>query len=202
MPSRVGGFGPGGEGRLDEDTVVQALASRTLLYDKSGEEHYNLISALHKSVRNSDDDATLYWLTRMLEAGEDRRFLVRRLIRMASEDIGMADPTALGVAVAAAEAWDRLGSPEGELAIVQAAVHLARAPKSNALYTGYARAREDVERSAADPVPLHLRNASTALMKDVGYGKGYRYAHDDPEAREEMTCLPPSLADRRYFAKE
>ena len=189
-------------GRIDDAVLAEALQRKTLHYDKGGEEHYNLISALHKSIRNSDDDAALYWLTRMLEAGEDRRFLVRRLIRMAVEDIGLADAAALGVAVAAAAAWDRLGSPEGELAIVQAAVYLARAPKSNALYTGYGRAREDVESSAAEPVPLHLRNASTRLMKDVGYGEGYRYAHDDPAATEEMTCLPPSLLGRRYFAPE
>jgi len=189
-------------GVVDDAVLAEALQRKTLHYDKGGEEHYNLISALHKSVRNSDADATLYWLTRMLEAGEDRRFLVRRLIRMASEDIGMADPAALGVTTAAADAWDRLGTPEGELALVQAAVYLARAPKSNALYTGYARAREDVERSAAEPVPLHLRNAPTKLMKEEGYGAGYRYAHDDPEARDEMTCLPPSLLDRRYLDED
>jgi putative ATPase len=186
-------------GAVDERILAEALQRKVLHYDKSGEEHYNLISALHKSVRNSDDDATLYWLVRMLEAGEDRRFLVRRLIRMATEDIGLADPGALSVTVDAAAAWDRLGSPEGELAIVEAAVYLARAPKSNALYRAYDEARRDVEGSAAEPVPPHLRNASTRLMKEAGYGEGYRYVHDDPEAREEMTCLPPSLRKRRYF---
>ena len=188
-------------GLVDEAVLAEALQRKTLHYDKSGEEHYNLISALHKSVRNSDDDATLYWLVRMMEAGEDRRFLARRLIRMAVEDIGLADPGALHVTVDAAAAWDRLGSPEGELALVQAAVYLARAPKSNAIYRAYDAARGDVERSAADPVPLHLRNAPTGLMKAAGYGQGYRYAHDDPDARDEMTCLPDSLAGRRYFGE-
>ena len=192
-----------GNGALVDDAILaEALQRKTLHYDKSGEEHYNLISALHKSVRNSDDNASLYWLTRMLEAGEDRRFLARRLIRMAMEDIGLADPAALQVTVAAAEAWDRLGSPEGELALVEAAVYLARAPKSNALYRAYDRARGDVERTSAEPVPLHLRNAPTSLMKEAGYGEGYRYAHDDPVARDEMTCLPPSLEDRPYFEEE
>ncbi|MEW6073539.1 MAG: replication-associated recombination protein A [Planctomycetota bacterium] len=186
-------------GTIDDAVAAEALQRKTLLYDQSGEDHYNLISALHKSVRNSDENASLYWLVRMLEAGEDRRFLARRLIRMAMEDVGLADPAALGIAVAAAEAWDRLGPPEGELALVQAAVYLARAPKSNALYRAYGRAREDVERSSAEPVPLHLRNAPTRLMKEEGYGAGYRYVHDDPAARDEMTCLPPSLLGRRYL---
>jgi putative ATPase len=186
---------------LDDATLVQALQRKQLAYDKSGEEHYNLISALHKSIRNSDDNASLYWITRMLEAGEDRDFLARRLIRIAVEDIGLADAFALRIALDGADAWQRLGTPEGELALVQVAVYLARAKKSNAVYVAYDQAREDVQRTAAEPVPLHLRNASTRLMKEAGYGAGYRYAHDDPAARDEMKCLPPSLAERRYFRK-
>ena len=187
-------------GRVDSGLLDQALQRKALLHDKSGEEHFNLISALHKSVRNSDADATLYWLTRMLAAGEDGNYVARRLIRMAVEDVGLADPFALRLALDTADAWHRLGSPEGDLALVQAAVYLARARKSNAIYKAFGRAREDVERTAAEPVPLHLRNPVTSLMRAAGYGQGYRYAHDDPEAREEMTCLPPSLQGRRYFA--
>lgn len=195
--------GDGGEpGVLGDELLSEALQRKHLHYDKSGEEHYNLISALHKSVRNSDEDATLYWLTRMMEAGEDGQYLARRLIRMASEDIGLADPFALRVTLDAAEAFGRLGYPEGKLALVQAAVYLARAPKSNVLYTGLGKAEEDVQRTAAEGVPRHLRNAVTDLMKQAGYGKGYRYAHDDPEAKTEMTCLPPSLAGRRYLNAE
>jgi putative ATPase len=175
------------------------LQRKQLAYDRAGEQHYNLISALHKSIRNSDDNASLYWLTRMLEAGEDRDFLARRLIRIAVEDIGLADPFALRVALDGADAWQRLGTPEGELALVQVAVYLARAKKSNALYAAYGAAVEDVQRTAAEPVPLHLRNAPTALMKAAGYGAGYRYAHDDPKAAQEMTCLPPGLLGKRYF---
>jgi putative ATPase len=189
-------------GVLSDELLSEALQRKHLHYDKSGEEHYNLISALHKSVRNSDEDATLYWLTRMMEAGEDGQFLARRLIRMASEDIGLADPFALRVTLDAAEAFGRLGYPEGKLALVQAAVYLARAPKSNALYTGLDKAEKDVQHTAAEGVPRHLRNAVTDLMKQAGYGKGYRYAHDDPEAKTEMTCLPPSLAGRRYLNTE
>ncbi len=191
--------GEDGCGKIDEALVGEALQRKVLRHDKSGEEHFNLISALHKSIRNSDADATLYWLARAMAAGEDGAYLARRLVRMASEDIGAADPQALVVAVAAAGAFERLGYPEGKLALVQAAVHLARAPKSNALYTGLAQAEADVENSAADPVPLHLRNASTALMREAGYGEGYRYAHDDPAARDEMECLPPGLAGRNYL---
>jgi len=187
------------DGLIDDACLREALQKKVLRHDKSGESHYDLISALHKSIRNSDEDAAVYWLTRMLEGGEDRRFLARRLIRMAVEDIGIADPNALVHTVAASGAWDRLGSPEGELALIQAAVYLARAPKSNVLYTGYAKARQDVGECSADPVPLHLRNAPTELMKKAGYGKGYRYAHDDPAAKDEMDCLPPSLAGRRYL---
>jgi putative ATPase len=191
----------GGRG-IDTAVLEEALQRKTLLYDKSGEEHYNLISALHKSVRNSDQDAALYWLVRMLEAGEDRGYLARRLIRMAVEDIGLADTNALRVCLDAAETYERLGTPEGELALAQAAVYLARAPKSNAVYIAYDEARADVERTSNEPVPLHLRNAVTALMKGIGYGKGYRYAHDDPAATEEMTCLPPGLSGRRYFEED
>ncbi len=186
-------------GEIDPALLAEAVQKKQLAYDKSGEEHYNLISALHKSVRNSDASASVYWITRMLRSGEDRRFLLRRLIRMAVEDVGIADPRALRIALDADDAWRRLGDPEGELALVQAAVYLARAPKSNAVYRAYGRAAEDVERTAAEPVPLHLRNAPTGLMREVGYGKGYRYAHDDPSAVGEMTCLPPSLLGRDYF---
>ena len=186
-------------GRVDESALEEALQRKLLHYDKSGEEHYNLISALHKSIRNSDADAALYWLTRMMEAGESGEDLARRLIRMASEDIGLADPFALRVTLDAAEAFERLGYPEGKLALVQAAVYLARAKKSNVLYTGLAEAEEDVRRTSAEPVPKHLRNATTDLMRKAGYGKGYRYAHDDPSASQEMKCLPPSLDGRRYL---
>ena len=188
-------------GVIDEPVLAEALQRKVLRYDKSGEQHYDVISALHKSVRNSDADASIYWLTRMLEAGEDRNYLARRLVRMAIEDVGLADPGALRVALDGAEAWHRLGSPEGELALVQVAAYLARAPKSNAVYKAYGAAREDVEHTAAEPVPLHLRNAPTGLMKAAGYGKGYRYAHDDPAAAEEMECLPPGLAGRRYLGE-
>ena len=174
----------------------------SLRYDKSGEEHYNLISALHKSVRNSNADAAVYWLTRMLEAGEDRRFLARRLIRMAVEDVGLARVAATRVCLDAAETYERLGTPEGELALVQAAVYLAQSPKSNAVYVAYGQARKDVQETAAEPVPLHLCNAPTGLMKELGYGKGYRYAHDDPDAVDEMECMPPVLVDRKYFDDE
>ncbi|HED65476.1 MAG TPA: replication-associated recombination protein A [Planctomycetes bacterium] len=189
--------GDGGE--LTCDLLADALQRKTLHYDKGGEEHYNLISALHKSVRNSDADASVYWLTRMLEAGEDRRYLARRLIRMAVEDIGLADPRAMSITLDAAAVYDRLGTPEGDLALVQAAVFLARAPKSNAVYRAFGEAKRDVEESAAEPVPLHLRNATTSLMKREGYGEGYRYVHDDPAAADEMKCMPPSLEGRRYF---
>jgi putative ATPase len=187
------------ETELGPALLAQALQRKSVRYDKSGEQHYDLASALHKSVRNCDENASLYWLVRMLEGGEDRVYLGRRLVRMAVEDVGLADPRALGVALEALAAWRLLGSPEGELALAQAAVYLARAPKSNALYTAYASAREDVEASAAEPVPLHLRNAPTALLGELGHGRGYRYLHDDPAAREEMRCMPPGLEGRRYF---
>jgi len=170
-----------------------------LRYDKSGEEHFNLISALHKSVRNSDPDAALYWLTRMLESGEDALYLARRLVRMASEDIGLAEPGALAVTLAAKDAFDFLGAPEGHLALAQAAVYLSLAPKSNALYAAHGEAMEDVAKTEADPVPLHLRNAVTGLMKNVGYGAGYKYAHNFEEKVTDMTCLPDNLAERSYY---
>jgi putative ATPase len=170
-----------------------------LRYDKSGEEHYNLVSALHKSMRNSDPDAAVYWLARMLEAGEDPLYIARRLIRFASEDIGNADPQALTVAVAAKDAAHFIGMPEGNTALAQAAIYLATAPKSNAIYTAYGRAADDAQRQVADPVPLHLRNAPTKLMKELEYGKGYQYAHDERDAVADMSCLPDSLGDRTYY---
>ncbi|MDF1836324.1 MAG: replication-associated recombination protein A [Planctomycetota bacterium] len=193
----------GGEGEgptaLTPDHLKEALQGKALHYDKSGEEHYNLISALHKSLRNSDVNATIYWLTRMMAAGEDGMYLARRMIRFASEDVGLADPFALRIALDAADAFHMLGYPEGKLALVQAAAYLAQAPKSNALYAALGAAESDVQSTSADPVPFHLRNASTGLMKEAGYGKGYRYAHDDPAARDEMTCLPENLQGRTYL---
>jgi putative ATPase len=170
-----------------------------LRYDKSGEEHFNLISALHKSVRNSDPDAALYWLARMLESGEDPLYLARRMVRMASEDIGLAEPGALAVTLSAKEAFDFLGAPEGNLALAQAAIYLSLAPKSNALYTAYGAVREDVQKTEADPVPLHLRNAATGLMKNIGYGEGYQYAHNYKEKVTNMQCLPDNLAGRTWY---
>ena len=179
--------------------LEDVLQRKVLRYDKAGEEHFNLISALHKSVRNSDPDAALYWLTRMLESGEDALYLARRLVRMASEDIGLAEPGALAVTLAAKDAFDFLGAPEGHLALAQAAVYLSLAPKSNALYTAHGAAMEDVEKTEADPVPLHLRNAVTGLMKNAGYGEGYKYAHNFEEKVTDMTCLPENLAGRTYY---
>ena len=170
-----------------------------MLYDKSGEEHYNLISALHKSVRNSDPDATLYWLGRMLEAGEEPLYIARRLVRMAVEDIGLADPQALALTIAARDAVDFIGMPECNLALAEAAVYLSLAPKSNALYTAYGNVLADVEATAAQPVPLHLRNAPTRLMKHLGYGKGYQYAHNLETKIADMQCLPDNLKDRVYY---
>ncbi len=179
--------------------VMDALQQRVLMYDKAGEEHYNLISALHKSVRNSDADAALYWLGRMLVAGEDALYIARRVIRMAVEDIGLAAPEALNLCLSARDAIHFLGQPEGDLALAQAVVYLALAPKSNALYTAYGDVLRDVETTAQQPVPLHLRNAPTGFMKSEGYGKDYQYAHDLPEKVANMECLPESLADRRYY---
>ena len=189
----------GSERRVDVSRVEQAIQRRTLLYDKSGEEHYNLISALHKSMRNSDPDASVYWLARMLEAGEDPMYIARRLVRFASEDVGNADPQALTVAVAAKDAVHFIGMPEGNTALAQAALYLATAPKSNAVYEAYAHAAEDAHKDVAQPVPLHLRNAPTKLMKDLAYGKGYKYAHDEADAVADMSCLPPALEGRRYY---
>src|SRR4051812_14190732 len=181
--------------------IVQDAVQRKLLrYDKQGEEHFNIISALHKSVRNSDADASLYWLGRMLEAGEDPLYVARRIVRMAVEDIGMADPQALAVTVAARDAIDFLGMPEGGLALAEAVVYLALAPKSNALYAAYNQVQDDIENTVAEPVPLHLRNAPTGLMKSVGYGKGYQYAHDlESKVAADMQCLPDNLRDRVYY---
>src|ERR1700719_819552 len=184
---------------VSQALLEDVLQKKLLPYDKSGEEHFNLISALHKSVRNSDPDAALYWLARMLESGEDPLYLARRMVRMASEDIGLAEPGALAVTLAAKEAFDFIGPPEGNLALAQAAVYLALAPKSNALYTAYGEVMEDVHKTEADPVPLHLRNAVTGLMKNVGYGQGYKYAHNFDEKVTDMTCLPDNLADRAYY---
>jgi putative ATPase len=186
-------------GVITEDIAKAALQKRTLIYDKSGEEHYNLISALHKSVRNSDPDAALYWLGRMLEAGEDPLYVARRVVRMAVEDIGLADPQALALCMAARDAVDFIGLPEGNLALAQAVVYLSVAPKSNALYTAYGSVTQDVENTAADPVPLHLRNAPTGLMKGLGYGKGYQYAHDVEGKVANMECLPDSLRGKTYY---
>ena len=185
--------------RITDAIVTEALQKRVLMYDKAGEEHYNLISALHKSVRNSDADAALYWLARMLEAGEDRLYVARRVVRMAVEDIGLADPNALAITLAARDAFDFLGIPEGDLALAQAVVYLCAAPKSNAVYLAYGEVLADVERTAQDPVPLHLRNAPTGLMKAFGYGEGYQYAHDLQDKVADMQCLPDNLKERVYY---
>jgi putative ATPase len=186
-------------GAITVKILEDALQKRVLRYDKAGEEHYNLISALHKSVRNSDPDATLYWLARMLESGEDPLYLARRLVRMAVEDVGLADPNALQMAMAAKDAVDFIGMPEGNLALAQVAVYMAIAPKSNALYTAYGAVQKDVEETASDPVPLHLRNAPTKLMKEIGYGKDYQYAHNVEDKVADMQCLPDNLRDRTYY---
>jgi putative ATPase len=196
-PGRSGA--PSDSQEITDEIVHDALQRRILLYDKTGEEHYNLISALHKSVRNSDPDAALYWLGRMLEAGEDPLYVARRVVRMAVEDIGLADPNALSLCMAARDAVDFIGMPEGNLALAQAVVYLSVAPKSNALYTAYAEVQGDVERTAAESVPLHLRNAPTRLMKGLGYGKGYQYAHDLESKVADMQCLPDDLRGRVYY---
>ena len=185
--------------QLSRQAVEDAMQRKVLLYDKSGEEHFNLISALHKSVRSSDADAALYWLARMLEAGEDRMYIARRLVRMAIEDIGLADPRALEQTIAAQQAVHFLGIPEGDLALAQAAIYLAVAPKSDASYKALGVAMADVATTTAEPVPLHLRNAPTALMKQFGYSAGYQHAHKFDDALTDMECLPPSLAGRRYY---
>jgi len=188
-----------GAKRIDGNVAKDAVQQRVLMYDKSGEEHYNLISALHKSVRNSDPDAALYWLARMFAAGEDPLYLARRVVRMAVEDIGLAAPEALNLCLSAKEAIDFLGSPEGDLALAEAVVYLCLAPKSNAVYTAYGAVQREVEETRQEPVPLHLRNAPTRLMKELGYAKGYRYAHDEEDRVAEMECLPDSLRGRSYY---
>jgi putative ATPase len=189
----------GDKSEITDAIVTDALQKRVLLYDKAGEGHYNLISALHKSVRNSDPDAALYWLARMLEAGEDPLYIARRVVRMAVEDIGLAEPGALALCMAARDAVDFIGMPEGNLALAQAVVYLSLAPKSNDLYMAYGEVVQDVEQTAAEPVPLHLRNAPTGLMKGMGYGQGYKYAHDAEDKVADMQCLPDNLRDRTYY---
>jgi putative ATPase len=186
-------------GTIDAPMIAELAQNRALLYDKTGEEHYNLISALHKSMRNSDPDASVYWLARMLEAGEDPLYVARRLVRFASEDVGNADPQALAIAVAAKDAVHFIGMPEGNTALAQAAIYLATAPKSNAVYLAYGAAAEAAAREVAEPVPLHLRNAPTGLMRQLEYGKGYKYAHDEPEGVAEMECLPPAHRGRHFY---
>jgi putative ATPase len=191
--------GPDGVLQITSELLEDVLQRKLLRYDKSGEEHFNLISALHKSVRNSDPDAALYWLARMLDSGEDPLYLARRMVRMASEDIGLAEPGALAVTLAARDAFNFLGAPEGHLALAQAAVYLSLAPKSNALYTAYGDVQEEVQQTEADPVPLHLRNAPTGLMKNLGYGKDYQYAHNYQEKVTNMQCLPDNLVGRSWY---
>jgi putative ATPase len=188
-----------GARHIDRALATEAVQQRVLLYDKSGEEHYNLISALHKSVRNSDPDAALYWLARMFAAGEDPLYLARRVVRMAVEDIGLAAPEALNLCLSAKEAIDFLGSPEGDLALAEAVVYLSLAPKSNSVYLAYGAVQQEIEHTRQEPVPLHLRNAPTRLMKELEYGKGYRYAHDENDRIADMDCLPGSLKGRSYY---
>jgi putative ATPase len=187
-----------GTRQITREAAEEAVQKR-ILYDKDGEEHYNLISALHKSMRGSDPDAALYWLGRMIAGGEDPLYIARRLIRFASEDVGNADPQALVVAVAAMQAFHFIGQPEGELALAQAAVHLATAPKSNALYTAYGGVRRAIKETGAQPVPMHLRNAPTKLMEEMGYSDGYRYPHDFPDAFVDEEYLPKSLKGHRFY---
>jgi putative ATPase len=189
----------GGNRILTQERLEDVLQRKLLPYDKSGEEHFNLISALHKSVRNSDPDAALYWIARMLESGEDPLYLARRLVRMASEDIGLAEPHAVQVAIAAMQAFELLGHPEGDLALAQAAVYLSLAPKSNAVYKALGAVRDDLQATMADPVPMQLRNAVTGLMSNSGYGKDYQYAHDAQEKVTDMKCLPDALVGRTYY---
>ncbi|MGD0735729.1 MAG: replication-associated recombination protein A [Terracidiphilus sp.] len=188
-----------GTKHIDRPVAVEAVQQRVLMYDKSGEEHYNLISALHKSVRNSDPDASLYWLARMFAAGEDPLYLARRVVRMAVEDIGLAAPEALNLCLSAKQAMEFLGSPEGDLALAEAVVYLALAPKSNSVYTAYGAVQAEIEHTRQEPVPLHLRNAPTKLMKELDYGKGYLYAHDEEGKVANMDCLPDSLKGRSYY---
>jgi putative ATPase len=192
---------PDGEGvrTIDLETAEGAMQKKALLYDRAGDEHYNIISALHKSLRGSDPDAALYWLARMLEAGEDPIYIARRLVRFASEDVGIADPQALVIAVAAKDAVHFIGMPEGDLALAQAAIYLATAPKSNSVYTAYRKAKDDVHSNRTPPVPLHIRNAPTRLMAELGFGEGYRYPHDDPEGLARQDYLPEAMKRRRYY---
>jgi len=192
--------GPDGERKITRSVVEEAFQKKFLLYDKGGEEHYNLISAFHKSLRGSDPDAALYWLGRMLAAGEDPLFIARRMVRFASEDVGNADPRALTLCVSAMQAFQFIGLPEGELALAQAAVYLATASKSNALYSGYGRVKETIGRTGTLPVPLHIRNAPTGLMKDLGYGKGYLYAHDFEDAYVPQDYLPDALKGQSFYS--
>ncbi len=187
------------KGKISSEQVKEALQKRILLYDKQGEEHFNLISALHKSLRNSDVDASLYWLARMISAGEDPLYIVRRLVRFASEDIGLADPQALSISLNAKDAYDFIGSPEGELALAEAVIYLASAPKSNRAYVAFAKALKDVESSPYEPVPLQLRNPVTSLMKEVGYGKEYKYAHDFEDMTTDMETFPDKFRGRKYY---
>jgi putative ATPase len=184
---------------ITKEIATEAVQQRVLMYDKNGEEHYNLISALHKSVRNSDPDAALYWLARMFAAGEDPLYLARRVVRMAVEDIGLAAPEALNLCLSAKEAIDFLGSPEGDLVLAEAVVYLCLAPKSNSVYTAYGAVQAEIEHTRQEPVPLHLRNAPTRLMKNLDYGKGYLYAHDEEGKVADMDCLPDSLRGRSYY---
>jgi len=188
-----------GTKHIDKEVATTAVQQRVLMYDKSGEEHYNLISALHKSVRNSDPDAALYWLARMFASGEDPLYLARRIVRMAVEDIGLAAPEALNLCLSARDTYEFLGSPEGDLALAEAVVYLCLAPKSNAVYTAWGAVHSEVENTRQEPVPLHLRNAPTRLMKDLGYAEGYRYAHDEEGKVADMDCLPDSLRGRSYY---
>ncbi|MFC1847325.1 replication-associated recombination protein A [Chloroflexota bacterium] len=189
-----------GKRRISLDTIEDAIQHPALRYDKAGDQHYDMISALHKSMRGSDPDASLYWLTRMLEAGEDPLYIARRLVRFASEDVGMADPQALVIAMAAQQAVHFIGMPEGNLALAEAAVYLATAPKSNSLYEGYSRVQKEIKQGSADSVPLHLRNPVTPLMEEVGYGKDYKYAHDYPEHFVEQQNLPDSLQGKQFYS--
>jgi putative ATPase len=190
---------PTGRPKIDQALLEKVLTNKALLYDKSGEEHHNLMSALHKSMRNSDADASVYWLARMLEAGEDPKYVARRLIRFASEDVGNADPHALAITVAAKDAVHFIGMPEGNTALAQAVLYLATAPKSNAVYLAYSEAADAAKTDVAAPVPLHIRNAPTKLMKQLDYGKGYKYAHDEPDAVANMDCLPDNLKGREFY---
>ncbi len=185
--------------RITDEVLKEAFQKKTLIYDKKGEEHYNLISAFHKSIRNSDCDAAIYWLARMLEAGEDPLYIARRMIRIASEDIGLADPKAIEQAVAAFHSAHFIGMPECSTSLAQAAVYLALSPKSNALYTAYLEAKKDALETIAEPVPMHIRNAPTKLMKELGYGEGYKYAHDFEDKVAAMQCLPDNLSGKEYY---